>query len=249
MVSCPECGKQLNPNVKRALYQHRYSNPQCVDAQKHKNARTARRNMSDEQAVNAVSTSDIMDELRRSNEKNEKMLQEMREMKESQLRMEQTNSEMRDTMLSLKDNPTIVQVWPMLNPIQKLKEIDLTEERFHEVRAFEYPQYAPNLGDKGASEVYVTKARTLQRVQPTSVVDEDGNRFYVDGDVLKVDKRDLVGEEMLQLFAKHDSMAEDARDTLEQRDPRFSTFRQELKSKLADVHLHPSDLSSKARRL
>ena len=253
MSICPDCGKVLS-SAKRALYKHQYYNPGCatdvtekqkqIQQKKEKRAaKRARKEMTDQEALSVVTTQDLMEELKRSNAKNDEMLREMREQRQELHDMKDSVNGLTDTMLSLKNNPTIVQIWPMLNSIEKLREINFDDARFQEINEIEYPPHAASLNNREASLSYLTRARKLQQVQPTSVMDDLGNKFYMDKGVLHLDKRARVESELLSVFARNsDALAQDAVKSLRQTDPCYKGFRTEMRSKLMDVHLKANEL-------
>lgn len=180
----------------------------------------------------------------------ERLINEMREMKETQqemretqLEMKQENKELRDAVMQLKGRPTLVQIWPMLNEVDKLREIDFADERFEEVRNIEYPPYSNTLIDKKVYNTYIEKAKKLQTIQPTSFEDTNGEVFYVDRGILRKD-HGKMHREILSVFAKNnDELAQDALHRLIDRDPAYVWIREEFTKSLDKVHLKSGDMA------
>ena len=199
--------------------------------------------MTDKEALSVVTTQALIEELKRSNTKNDEMLREMREQRHELTVMKDSVNGLTDTMLSLKNNPTIVQVWPMLNSIEKLRDIDFNDTRFQEINEIEYPKNAASLNNNEASRCYLIRAKKLQQMQPTSVMDEKGNKFYVHNGVLHIDKRARVEAEVLNVFARNsDALAQDAIRSFRLTDPCYKGFRAEMHSKIKDVHLKVDEM-------
>ena len=89
------------------------------------------------------------------------------------------------------------------------------------------------LGD-GVAEVLTRKGRLLQEVHPTSVIDDKGRIFYLDGEVMKMDTDGHVLQHILRVFSEEDSSVSQICARMREGD---AAFNDRCKEALSGIHL------------
>ena len=261
-IRCNECGETFDhvkhKNPQKSLWNHQQQNKgsmTCGQKRERKDLQAFKDSLTHTSMMEMKQHKTQSQAAKKTSEQNEEMKRKLDALRAECEEIKARNRELMLVTMNLKDNPCVVSAWSKLHPIQDLQGIDLSSDAFRELREVQYPRRKGGPGDMvcallktqldplgdGVAEVLTRKGRLLQEVHPTSVIDDEGRIFYLDGEVMKMDTDGHVLQHILRVFSEEDSSVSQICARMREGD---AAFNDRCKEALSGIHLSASSLVS-----